>query len=198
MADSSSQLGKKLSLLEHHDWSGGVFRSTLSADEVGTLVEAVRQAFAIAGDIAVERRFLAFITRDGLKYPASTNELHTLSSSSTAVLQGLEGINEMFDVLRVGLKSDFHPKVSFSAYFSSVESHKLGMHQDKWDGIIIQLLGSKVFFLESGKIEKLASGDVLLLPQDVRHDVATDCHSLHLSIVLLRGSWMRSEGWTTY
>jgi hypothetical protein len=192
------ELAGKLSQLERQDWTDEVTRSTLSTDEVDSLLMTVREASAISTDSAIRRKFLAFITHGGLKYPASSDEVRKLSRSSTAVLQNLEGTNEIFGMLGDGIKSEFHPKVSFSAYLSSTESHKLGMHVDKWDNIVIQLSGSKVFILESGKTDQLLPGEVLLLPQDLKHDVTTSSYSIHLSIVLLRESWMRSEGWSLY
>jgi len=73
--------------------------------------------------------------------------------------------------------------------YQSVRSDQtLGMHHDRWYGVITQIRGSKTWYLEppntpASKVD-LYPGDVLLLPQGVWHDVTTQEESVHLLFAL--------------
>jgi hypothetical protein len=83
----------------------------------------------------------------------------------------------------------FRCEVVCSVYVSSAGDATIGMHRDEWYGIIMQLAGSKTWTLlpPSGVQSEilLEAGDVLLLPRDVRHDIATPDHSVHVAFAIL-------------
>lgn len=185
-----------ISRLQPTSWANGrVDQARVAPDVVSELLAAVHTRLNGSAESTIERSAISFITPDGLTYPASVEQITELSQSSTTVLQKLEGSQGLFGAIARALQSSAHPRVTLSAYLSSTRSHKLGMHQDRWDNIVVQLSGEKTFFFVDATPKLLSAGDVLFLPQDVRHDVETASSSVHLSIALLRETWMKAEGW---
>jgi hypothetical protein len=193
---ATSVVPEVISRLKPPNWANGsVDQARIEPDVVSELLAAVKTRLHASAESTIERSAISFITPDGLTYPASVQQITELSQSSTTVLQKLESSQGLFGAIARALQSSAHPRVTLSAYLSSTRSHKLGMHQDKWDNIVIQLSGEKTFFFVDAPPKLLSAGDVLFLPQDVRHDVETASTSVHLSIALLREKWMKAEGW---
>lgn len=187
--------GSLRDFVKHAVSSVGPNRSRLAPDPVAKLLGAVGEVCAIEADESINRNLLSFVTQTGLCYPSQSTEIVELSEKCTAVLQKLEGTHSVFAELSTALASERHPKVSLSAYISTRESHKLGMHVDLWDNIVVQLSGSKVFLFEDSTAQALNSGDMLFIPQGTRHDVRTPLRSVHLSVVLLKATWLTEQGW---
>ncbi len=75
--------------------------------------------------------------------------------------------------------------VSASAYIANVDSRAFSWHVDRWDNVILQMQGRKVFDLEDGSSRELGPGDALFVPQDVEHRTRTVERSIHLSVAFL-------------
>lgn len=78
-----------------------------------------------------------------------------------------------------------------SLYCSNALDKGLGVHSDLWDGLIFQIRGEKTWHIYDKKgIEKetivLNSGDFLLLPEGVKHDVETKKYSEHITYAFQR------------
>jgi mannose-6-phosphate isomerase-like protein (cupin superfamily) len=130
---------------------------------------------------------LVAITDQGLRYLKESDA--SISLETTIILHALEHSSVYFSTLGSALHSSLHSGISFSLYLSNSVSTKLCMHVDKWDNIVVQISGSKTFLVE-GRVETLSAGDLLQIPQDVAHDVATPNESIHLSVALLRPYWL--------
>lgn len=83
----------------------------------------------------------------------------------------------------------FRFEVTSDVYVSNAGDRNIGLHRDEWYGIIVQLGGAKVWTLldAEGKPTTitLEAGDVLLLPRDVRHNVDTTHHSVHVVFAVM-------------
>lgn len=83
----------------------------------------------------------------------------------------------------------FRCEVTSDVYVSNVGDANIGLHRDEWYGIIIQLYGAKQWTLLDPKgvptVIMLEAGDVLLLPPDVRHNVSTPHHSMHVVFAVM-------------
>lgn len=176
--------------------TNGPCLSSVDSTDVDVCLSALGGVLAENADHSVGSNSIAFITPQGLVYPRGASDVEELSKASTTVLQKLEGAHGLFAAISAGLSSEEHPKASISAYFSEPDSHKLGMHVDVWDNIVLQIAGEKTFLFDEHPSANLKPGDILVLPQGLRHDVATTISSVHLSTVLLRRDWMESQGWS--
>ncbi|WP_405755760.1 cupin domain-containing protein [Streptomyces sp. NBC_01411] len=80
-------------------------------------------------------------------------------------------------------------RVVCTMYESRAGDRNLGPHDDQWDGVIVQLRGSKAWRLwpdPHGQPRDLLTraGDVLLLPRGIPHEVTTPDHSTHLVLAV--------------
>lgn len=155
--------------------------------------DSVVQAFDAALEVVlstpvsrhIARRSLAVIDDSGLLYPSELSQAKDLVAGNTVVLHELERTSLFFANLIDSLPPGKYSRISFSAYISSPRANKLHLHDDLWDNVVIQLRGRKQFRFTHYETEELAPGDVLVIPQEVTHDVETVQDSLHLSTVLL-------------
>ncbi|MEU2305139.1 JmjC domain-containing protein [Streptomyces misionensis] len=84
-------------------------------------------------------------------------------------------------------------EVVCTIYQSRREDSTLGPHHDTWDGVVVQMSGMKRWLLwPDGDDEAteiiMRSGDVLIVPRGMRHDVSTLAdpgHSIHLVLAVL-------------
>jgi hypothetical protein len=80
-------------------------------------------------------------------------------------------------------------RVICTLYESQAGDRNLGAHEDEWDGLIVQMSGSKSWRLwpqPHGQPYDLRTrvGDVLLLPRGVTHKVATPDYSVHMVLAV--------------
>lgn len=87
-----------------------------------------------------------------------------------------------------------------TVYESRVGDKTLGAHKDGWYGVIVQVRGAKAWQLggdagKEGPTLLAEAGDVLIVPEDLCHDVSTPDYSVHLTVAMLtRGyDWMKPE-----
>jgi len=75
-------------------------------------------------------------------------------------------------------------RIICTMYESQAADRNLGPHDDEWFGVILQLHGAKAWCLwpDTGAPYTVTTraGDVLLLPQGVKHQVDTPNYSVHL------------------
>jgi len=83
-------------------------------------------------------------------------------------------------------------QVACTVYESSAGDGTLGPHFDKWYGAVVQMDGEKAWYLGDEATERasaptltMQTGDVLLLPEGLMHDVATPDYSVHLGVAIL-------------
>lgn len=83
----------------------------------------------------------------------------------------------------------FRCEVTSDVYVSNADDATIGLHHDEWYGLIVQLGGAKLWTLitpDDVRTEILVeAGDVLLLPRDVRHNIATPDHSVHVVFAVM-------------
>ncbi|MEU5978413.1 cupin domain-containing protein [Streptomyces sp. NPDC047315] len=83
-------------------------------------------------------------------------------------------------------------RIAVAVYESQTGDQSLGKHRDAWDGIILQLRGAKRWTLWpelQGTPKELSThtGDILIIPQGMQHDVTTPPHpghSLHITFAV--------------
>ncbi|ASQ94460.1 cupin domain-containing protein [Streptomyces sp. 11-1-2] len=93
-----------------------------------------------------------------------------------------------FSTVTLQLTAMMHRHVVCSAYESHAGDRNLGAHDDEWLGVIIQMRGAKHWLVwpeATGAAEEIVTrvGDVLILPQGVKHEVSTPDlpgYSVHL------------------
>lgn len=88
-------------------------------------------------------------------------------------------------------------RVVCSLYESRPHDSTLGPHDDEWDGVIVQVRGAKSWRLWPeicGKPVELVTetGDVLLIPRGLTHEVATPDYSAHLMFAVTDRSFAQS------
>ncbi|SFY48717.1 JmjC domain-containing protein [Streptomyces sp. F-1] len=84
-------------------------------------------------------------------------------------------------------------EVVCTIYQSRREDSTLGPHHDTWDGVVVQMSGTKRWLLwQEGNDEAteitMRAGDLLIVPRGMRHDVSTPAepgHSIHLVLAVL-------------
>ena len=80
-------------------------------------------------------------------------------------------------------------RIICTMYESRAGDRNLGAHDDEWDGLIVQMRGSKSWQLwpqPHGQPYELLTqaGDVLLLPRGITHGVDTPDHSVHIVLAV--------------
>jgi ribosomal protein L16 Arg81 hydroxylase len=75
--------------------------------------------------------------------------------------------------------------VAVTAYASHAGDDTMGPHIDAWDGFVVQLAGSKDWWLDDHEAIRLEAGDGLFIPCGVVHDVRTTVESLHAGFAFL-------------
>jgi hypothetical protein len=80
-------------------------------------------------------------------------------------------------------------RVVCTMYESRAGDRNLGAHDDEWDGLIVQMSGSKSWRLwpqPHGQPRELLTrtGDVLLLPKGITHEVDTPDYSVHMVLAV--------------
>lgn len=75
-------------------------------------------------------------------------------------------------------------RVSISLYESDIGDASSGWHHDQFDGVVVQVRGSKTWQFDSGRVTTLP-GDVMAIPFGVGHAVETPFHSSHLLVAYL-------------
>lgn len=86
------------------------------------------------------------------------------------------------------LSSLMRRDVVCTAYASHAGDRNLGLHDDAWTGVIVQISGAKRWLIwptahSSPHEIRMETGDVMILPQGMKHQVSTPDdpgHSLHL------------------
>ena len=79
-------------------------------------------------------------------------------------------------------------KVVCSMYESRAGDRTLGPHTDSWFGIIVQFRGAKDWKVWHDSVAEnilLSTGDMMLLPEGLEHDVSTPEYSVHLVFALV-------------
>ena len=168
---------------------GGVLRWTLNAASQMALLGALSRGLAstdLDGFTGSSR--LAFALGDELAYPATGTEAEAMLGANTAIVQHLERTDPLFQQIVSELSACTKRRVSISAYIADVHSRAFSWHVDRWDGVILQLQGTKRFELADHSSNVLAPGHALFLPQDIEHRTHTIAQSVHLSIAFFRDS----------
>ncbi|MFD9869095.1 JmjC domain-containing protein [Streptomyces niveus] len=94
-----------------------------------------------------------------------------------------------FSLVALWLTGQLRNPVICTMYESDAGDLNLGAHDDEWDGVIVQMRGSKLWRLwpepQSHQRELVTrAGDVLLLPRGVRHAVQTPDYSVHMVLAV--------------
>jgi quercetin dioxygenase-like cupin family protein len=161
-------------------------RWRLDDETLRALLAGVGRALARSGlDTAVTQHRLAFAGDDELVYPKSSREALELAGINTAIVQRLERADRVFQEIVRGLSAETGRRVSVSAYVADVGARAFSWHVDKWDTLVVQLRGRKLFEFDGTIPFALAPGDAFFLPEDVRHRTRTLERSIHLSIAVL-------------
>lgn len=84
-------------------------------------------------------------------------------------------------------------RVVCSMYESAARDATSEAHIDQWDGLILQMRGSKRWVLPDQPPVVTQPGDVLVLPRGVHHAVETDAYSVHLVFALVTDEPLRSN-----
>lgn len=88
-----------------------------------------------------------------------------------------------YSLVALYLANALRREVICTLYASSAGDLTSGRHVDRWDGVILQVRGTKVWRMwpQHGEPYDVATraGDVLLLPQGVVHEVTTPLASVH-------------------
>jgi hypothetical protein len=139
---------------------------------------------------AIASKRLAYASPDELIYPTSEAQAAALwKSGKTAILQNLQMKRGVVNAVAATLEVLSHRRISCSAYLSGPRAQSFDFHTDEWDAFIIQLQGDKVFDLQPATAEQVAialsPGDVLYMPQGLRHVAHSETGSLHISINFL-------------
>lgn len=90
-----------------------------------------------------------------------------------------------YSLLALRLAGLLRNRVVCTLYESRARDRNLGPHDDQWDGVIVQLRGSKSWRLwpdphDQPREVQTRAGDVLLLPKGITHEVTTPDYSVHL------------------
>jgi hypothetical protein len=134
---------------------------------------------------------VALATEAGLTRPETDALLHQeyVSIPRTRVYESLGSNSDgWFSIAQLMLARLARCAVVVTVYQSSKSDETLGRHIDLWYGVIVQVRGSKTWYMEPPDGEAvqitLNPGDVLLMPQGVWHDVTTPSESVHLLFAL--------------
>lgn len=189
LEDSISAIFRELFQSASHylHWSAYV-----CPQEIADLTSAVGGVLNRPSEQHVLSGRLAFADEDVLRYPERASDVRQLAANTTAVLQSLELSGGAPSLIASNLERRFARPASVAAYISSPHSHSFDWHTDKWDSVVVQLIGRKVFFLRSGEDAKIEDarnvalfpGDVLAFGPTVVHRAITESPSLHLSFTL--------------
>jgi lysine-specific demethylase/histidyl-hydroxylase NO66 len=105
------------------------------------------------------------------------------ADGATIVLQGLQRIWHPLVVAALELERELGHPVQVNAYLTPADAAGLGRHADRHDVFVVQLSGTKRWWVDGLGELTLAPGDALYLPLGVLHDARTGPrHSLHLTI----------------
>jgi ribosomal protein L16 Arg81 hydroxylase len=160
-----------------------IMRWRVTDAELISLSEALGRALSSSGfDGFVANNRIAFALGDAISYPKTAAEAQSLTSRNTAIVQRLERGDPVFGKVMSDLSRSTTRLVSVSAYVSDVHSRAFSWHVDKWDNVVVQAQGRKVFDIEGGLTMELEAGDALFLPEDVQHRPRTIAKSVHLSL----------------
>jgi hypothetical protein len=90
-----------------------------------------------------------------------------------------------FSVVTLQLATMIRRCVICTAYESHAGDRNLGAHDDEWLGVIVQMRGAKRWLVwprntDVPKEIVTRAGDVLIMPQGVKHEVSTPHYSVHL------------------
>ncbi|GHH25764.1 hypothetical protein Srubr_25720 [Streptomyces rubradiris] len=108
----------------------------------------------------------------------------------TRVMESIETRSDGWpSLISLRLAGMVRRRVVCSLYESHRQDTTMGRHQDHWDGVILQMRGTKRWQLwedPSGQPREVLTqtGDVLLIPQGVEHDVSTPDYSAHLAFAI--------------
>lgn len=105
------------------------------------------------------------------------------ADGATIVLQGLQRTWHPLVVAALELERELGHPVQVNAYLTPADAAGLGRHADRHDVFVVQLSGSKRWWVDGlGELD-LVPGDALYLPVGVQHDARTGPrHSLHITI----------------
>lgn len=186
---------------ERHAWGEQPWRhrTDLCADELDALLD-VRGVEAIL-DASVRTPFVRLVRADRT-IPASeyvmrarmAGELlddvvdpsavhRAFADGASIVLQGLQRTWHPLVVAALGLERELGHPVQVNAYLTPADAAGLGRHADRHDVFVLQLSGTKQWWVDELGEFTLSPGDALYLPVGVLHDARTGPrHSLHLTI----------------
>ncbi|MFI0942815.1 JmjC domain-containing protein [Streptomyces sp. NPDC021020] len=94
-----------------------------------------------------------------------------------------------FSLVTLHMARLLRQRVVCTMYESRAGDRNLGAHDDEWDGLIVQMRGTKSWRLwppPHGQPHELLTqaGDVLLLPRGVTHEVDTPDYSVHMVLAV--------------
>jgi hypothetical protein len=131
---------------------------------------------------------------DGMDFQRETDEVAIVDAYAerqrTRVFENVQSRSDgWFSLVALHLAGLLRQRVACSVYESRAGDSTLGAHDDEWDGVIVQLRGSKSWRLwpePHGQPRELLTraGDVLLLPRGMKHEVATPDYSVHLALAV--------------
>lgn len=138
---------------------------------------------------------VALVSADGLERPAEQEvEASYRAHARTRVYESIETrAHGWYSLVCLQLAGLLRRRVTCAVYQSVTGDRTLGPHHDLWDGLILQVRGAKAWTIgpadsnsSTPTLIVTRAGDLLYLPQHVRHDVTTASQeeSVHLTFAV--------------
>lgn len=173
--------GLRAELLNFLEGEESVATGRLSTGTVDIL-HAVQRLLGAEPEALIAAKRISFGGADSLDYPVSVDEIEAGINSRTLILQGLELSEDALGEMCRDISEETGRPVGASSYLSVQASEAFDWHIDRWDAMVMQLDGSKVFEFKENASVALEPGDVLMFRQGVEHRTRTVGHSVHVSV----------------
>lgn len=131
---------------------------------------------------------------DGMDFHRETDQAAItaayLDRRRTRVYESIHARSDgWFSLVTLHMARMLRRRIICTMYESQAADRNLGPHDDQWFGVILQMKGAKAWRLwpdngGSPYTVTTRAGDVLLLPQGVKHQVATPNYSVHLVLAV--------------
>lgn len=155
--------------------------SILDASARTPFVRLVRADRRIPVSEYVMRARMAGEVLDDVVDPAAVHR--AFADGATIVLQGLQRTWHPLVEAALGLERELGHPVQVNAYLTPADAAGLGRHSDRHDVFVLQLSGTKRWWVDGLGELALEPGDALYLPIGVLHDAHTGPrHSLHVTV----------------
>ncbi|MGW0056491.1 JmjC domain-containing protein [Nocardia nova] len=147
------------------------------------------KAWLPLADSRPPRQTVALVDEDRFERSSEDRAIEVAYDSRprTRVYEGIDsGSDGWFSLVALQLANLARCRVVCTMYESAAGDLSMGAHVDEWFGAIVQMHGCKDWRISAGGAETVAveiqtkPGDVLLLPQNIEHEVSTPEHSTHI------------------